>query len=209
MSTNVCSWRATRVFLVAAALLCSFTGNVRSQEARTNRVWSIRLSIEACGIQITSARLAQIGPDGTLSEWRYINKDFLILQWSRDFAAEIESEEDTDYGLHDLLVDYAQTRYILHLIGVGDSGKHFTKMFWTSPVGVSEERIPPAPIRDRSKAWTVESFDELSSWYHLHTISSENWFREFSVLAHKSDKKLDLVIKIRGSACEETNEERL
>ena len=209
MITNVCSWRATRVFLVAAALLCSFAGNVRSQEARTNRVWSIRLSIESCGIQITSARLAQVGPNGTLSSWRHINKELFILQWSRDFAAEIASDETAGYELHDLLVDYAQTRYIIHLIGVGDSGKRLNKMFWASPVGVSEERIPPAPGRDRSKSWTEKELSALNTWYQLHTISSEYWFREFSVLAHKSDKKLDLVIKITGSTCEVTNEERL
>ena len=190
-----------------ALVLLLFATAVSAQEVRTNRVWSLRLSVVTCGIDIRTARVAQVNEAGEISEWHHVNPDLFILQWNREFAPEIAAGGNEDYGLHDLLVDYAKTRYVIQLVGIGHTGKSFVKMFWASPVGLSEVRIPPAPGRDVARGWSEEEFDALNEWYQLHSISASNWFKEFKVLGHRSDKKLDLTIKIRGSACEETNEE--
>ncbi len=221
MGPNAFSWRTLRVFLLAALFLAACAESVRSQpltnggsswgqhEARMNRVWSLRLSFELCALDITMARMAQISSEGAVSPWQYINSDLFIIQWNQRLPFESEEVEDTTYVLYDLLADYGQTRYVVQLIGNGsESGNIFTKLFWVTPVGLSTKSIPPSPIRkDRSvREWTDEETKEMFAWYQEHELVPKNFFREFAGLMYKLDKKINFVVKIKGSDCEETNE---
>ena len=217
MGPNVCSWRTIRVFLLAAAFLAACADSVRSQPlatgekgqvraVRMNRVWSLRLSFEMCALDITMARMAQISPEGVLSPWRHINPNLFIIQWSQRLPFEREEIGDATYGLYDLLADYGQTRYVIQLVGNGsESGNIFTKFLWVSPVGLSSQVIPAAPIRkNRSLTeWTDEENQAMAAWFRGHTLVHKNFLREFRMLMHKSDKKLEFVVKIKGGDCEE------
>lgn len=191
-----------------------FAAGVRTQSSlegsqhnyRQNRVWSLRIAFNVCGIEIDSARMARIEDNGDLAPWQQVNPQMTIIQWSHFLPLEFGDSEAT-YGIFDLLADYGQTIYVLHLIGHSETtGGIFTKIFWVSPVGLSSESIPKAPIRS-SKAtskWTEEDSPELIEWIEMHTWSRNIFLREFRFLLRKTDRKLDLPVRFATKDCDAT-----
>lgn len=211
MQPNVCSWRTLRVLAAAAVLLYVFAGNVHAQEGRRNRVWSLHISFILCGATLDSVRIAQVDLNGEIGPWQNANKELIIIQWSRNLPFKQGEDHLVKYTLHDLLADFGQTRYVLQLIGRGSmEDTRFSKFLWVSPVGLSKTPIPLAPIReDRDLDWTDEEHEESSSWYSSHTWIHGRFFREFSLLVAKADKKLDLSIRVQSNLenCEPVEEE--
>ena len=174
-------------------------------EVRMNRVWSLWVRMNPCAIDITQVRVAAVNGKGELSPWEHTSRELVILQWNRRLP--FEAGEDTTYGLHDLLADYGQERYILHVLGTSESGKVFSKFMWVSPAGISWDLIPPAPVRaDRSRTeWTPAEIRELSNWYGDHDLTHQHFFREFKVLRIKADRNIEFPLRLEGSECTERN----
>ncbi len=191
-----------------------FAAGVRAQSSleggqhnyRQNRVWSLRIAFNVCGVEIDSARMARIESNGDLGSWQQVNPQMTIIQWSHFLPLEFGDRTAT-YGIFDLLADFGQTRYVLHLIGHSETKEGiFTKILWVSPVGLSMEPIAKAPLRDsRSTAkWSAEDAPEMLKWIDGHTWSRNIFFREFKVLLRKTDKKLDLPVRFATKDCDAT-----
>jgi hypothetical protein len=216
MGPNGCSWRTFRVLTATAILLFVGVGNIHAQhtEARTNRVWSLRISFITCGATLDSVRIAQVKPNGEIGPWQRANPELLIIQWSQNLPYDLENTCLTKYTLLDLLVDFGQTRYILELTGWGSTeGVRFSDTLWVSPAGISKTPIPLAPVREnRELAWSDDEHEEFSAWYFSHEWRHKKFFREFAFLLSRSDRKLDFPIRIQSNleTCEpaETEGER-
>lgn len=207
-------WRSNRRLLFLLCLFLTTTTSVKAQSSepkevqqkvRNNRVWSMRLSFKTCGTKLVRARIAKIYSDSSLGKWHPMNPDFTVIQWSHVLPFEIETDK-TFYGIHDLLVDYAQTRYMIQVMGTGTDGStSFSKMFWVTPVGLSKDPIGVPPIRnDRDTApWGPEDEELLAEWSLQHEWGNRYFSREFRALLHKLDKKIEIQVNLIGSGCEE------
>lgn len=212
MGPNVCSYRTVRILMLAAALLFMGAVGVRSQESegkwkgphdmRKNRVWSLWISFNFCGLQIDTARLAKIS-DEDVTTWGLVNPELIIIQWNHELSFE-PGQNQEGYGLYDLLADYGQKLYLIQIIGHGiESGKTFSKVFWLSPAGLSDSPLSRAPLRERrSEAWTDSETEELLAWYKTHVWGHGKFFRNFKALLKRPDKKLDIEVKIATKDCE-------
>lgn len=167
-------------------------------EVRMNRVWSLRLNVETCGLTIVNAQRAEVDEEGNVSSWRKGRRDFNIFQWSQKLP------KDGLYTTGDLLADFGQTRKLLKLSGVTKSGG-FVKVFWISPVGASDVRIPKPPLRDSRfsrKVWNVDEKLALDNWISRnHKWGAEAWYRSFSVLGWKFDGGAEASIRLEAKEC--------
>jgi len=152
--------------------------------------------------------IAVLDVEGNISPWRIANPELTILQWNHVIPIEPGEERETNYGLYDLLTDYGQTRYVIQLIGRGAPGTQFVKFFWVTPAGVSNESVDKPPIRaNRETAeWSDEDSDALLAWINEHEYGHTYFLREFRGLLKKTDKKVEVIVGIKGSTCQEQGE---
>ena len=173
-------------------------------DVRTNRVWTLHILFQACGVTLTRGYIADINAEGDVSNWRDVPADRIFIQWTKEVPV-----GPTTYGIGDLLADYGQEIHLIRVLGyVGTPDHGFAKLMWVSPAGISFERIPRAPIRDsrydRGK-WNEDEMLALSNWItRHHQWANEKWLTEFQGLLWRMDKRVEVPMKIKTPGCMQT-----
>jgi len=162
---------------------------------RTNKVWSVWLSLKACGVTFDEVWLSK----NDAPRQRVDHDQPIILQWSVDVLDVLV------YQLGDLLLDMAQDIYKLEAIGKSDiSGKPFTKTFWLSPLGSSESEISRP---DRRTNFDVNMSPLQTKRINDWLLSQHQWFitggeTKFRLLASGYDQKAEATMWVKASDCD-------
>jgi len=177
--------------------------NFGQHTARRNRVWSMKVKFETCGLTIKTVNTYKIVRNGDLTSPTRRGLDYFYFQWSHVIPT------DPNYGIYDLLSDISQDIYIIHVTGTSTDSNHvWTKFFWVSPFGYSTAPIPRAPRRKFkfTSKYSSEDLQHINFWLTVyHKWSSKHFWSSFRSLRGKLDTSIEMPIKLAVADCKHAN----
>lgn len=170
-------------------------------DVRLNRVWTLGVRFETCGINIDQVFLATLDDNGQIKRWQQARTDLIQFQWTRDLA------NGLGYTIIDLLADFGQKIYLIRVNGSNPlTHGQFIKFYWISPFGISDTYLIKAPVRSNvDEAWKSEEMDHIMSWMLRHRWSHSNLLREFNKLMWKIDARIEIPMKFMKQNCREAS----
>lgn len=184
-------------------LICIATSVSPTQEVRDNKVWSLNINIDYCGVKVIDSKFAEYNYEtGELTNIRKFNVRNSIIQWG---WIEQEGIKLKEYTSADLITEMGQQIYFMEIIGYTDEEipSWVYHRYWISPFGLGSKPMPPAPMRYMPDGeWNEDDQAMLVRWFRrYHSWTSPSIWKSIRQLSWKFDARDTVNIIIGTKKC--------
>lgn len=192
--------------LLTTALLVLCVPTAEQHTTRTNRVWTLSVKTNTCDLLLVHA-MSGIWDyeNGKIINSIQASTGLTMFQWSVDFPLDVNGRLNTNYRAADFIEEMGQTIYTYDVYVLTKSDQLLRYSFWVSPLGLSNKKIPPAPLRQFVNGdFDADDQQMLTRWFLLnHKWSNKNIWKDFDNISHKFDPNGLVEIHIKDPNCAE------